>query len=767
MAEAEKEKPTQISVESGAKRLCLDMKTKVQIILDKSESPKIGQRQLARKYGCSKSQIQRILSHRAEIIKDWESDCSSTRKRGRSETYGAINSYLWEWYQKCIQSNIHVNGRMLHDEALAYAKLTGVTAFDASRGWLEKWKKRHGVAFSDSNRGRPSIDGKFQNSWAERSSELMSGFQAEDIWNMELTAIYWKALPTTMSSESERGIEQTPNRKLTWAFFFNAAGEKMEPIVIGKNKLPMSFRKLRMPERPFGCRYFSNVKSLIQTSIMKLTLMRLDRRLALERRQILLYLDTAPYHPKTLRDCVQNIHIEFLPKKSPQHTPVLESHLIRSWKIKTRNRFLRYVCSKVGSGLTVEEIAETASLLDTIQWGKLAWDELDAHTVTKCFKKIGLFSDEADELDDLYDGVEFMDLKHLCEKIDSGFDAMQYIEDKVPTCEIPVDASDPKWREMLQQQLIKNIIINQSGEADDNDLGNNHTDDYEFVKDDPMFKSSSEACDSLEQIKLYANNIDDEDLANMLENALDRLRSISINQRKEKMYTSVDHDRTVLNELMMDQHSMEDQDDRSGSMLLLDEDSVNLPETEAVNISDPTNTDLAHDPNNPVHPTAKDDEQDVSDPPHNVLNQQDIRDQTSETRPYISGSSDTVEKPTTSTIEHTVLHQHSNNSSPCAIMNEYSTQSHSVVNTKYFTPPAHTISSAILNKPDNDIRDSLPSNPILPGAPLQIPKPTICDPMHITFKDVKHNDMTRADVSEHAQSAADLCHTDVKDVPMD
>ena len=59
-------------------------------------------------------------------------------------------------------------------------------------------------------------------------------------------------------------------------------------------------------------------------------------------------------------------------------------------------------------------------LLQAIQWGKQAWDEVDQETVQKCFKKVGLSPDEVDMeegIDDPFEGEDMMSLEELCAKL--------------------------------------------------------------------------------------------------------------------------------------------------------------------------------------------------------------------------------------------------------------------------------------------------------------------------------------------------------------
>lgn len=75
------------------------------------------------------------------------------------------------------------------------------------------------------------------------------------MWNMDETGSFWRGLPDTSLNEKGRrcrGGKQAKQRH-TWAFFVNAAGEKEDPIVIGKYAKPHCFNNLKDIKCTHGC----------------------------------------------------------------------------------------------------------------------------------------------------------------------------------------------------------------------------------------------------------------------------------------------------------------------------------------------------------------------------------------------------------------------------------------------------------------------------------------------------------------------------------
>ena len=82
-------------------------------------------------------------------------------------------------------------------------------------------------------------------SWKERLPELLSGFASDDIWNIDETGLFWKALPDQgfgVKGKACKGGKKAKER-FTVAFFVTAAGKKEKPIVIWKSENPRCLKR--------------------------------------------------------------------------------------------------------------------------------------------------------------------------------------------------------------------------------------------------------------------------------------------------------------------------------------------------------------------------------------------------------------------------------------------------------------------------------------------------------------------------------------------
>ena len=93
----------------------------------------------------------------------------------------------------------------------------------------------------------------------ERLPEIIQGYSANDIPNMNESGLFFKALPDNGLAKKLKSVKAVINRNsdLTVAFFVFSSGFKVcKPVVIGKSKVPRCFRKLPNPFKAYCMQYF-------------------------------------------------------------------------------------------------------------------------------------------------------------------------------------------------------------------------------------------------------------------------------------------------------------------------------------------------------------------------------------------------------------------------------------------------------------------------------------------------------------------------------
>ena len=100
----------------------------------------VPQKEVALRFGVQKSTLSTWKRNKTKIEEAYHAGLGN--KRMRPEKYEDLNKALMKWFLNCRSENIPLNGVLLKEKAIAFATELKIENFQASDGWLEKWKKR-------------------------------------------------------------------------------------------------------------------------------------------------------------------------------------------------------------------------------------------------------------------------------------------------------------------------------------------------------------------------------------------------------------------------------------------------------------------------------------------------------------------------------------------------------------------------------------------------------------------------------------------------
>eukprot|EP00795_Rhopilema_esculentum_P004067 gene4067-biopygen11876 len=129
---------------------------------------------------------------------------------------------------------------MIQEFASQVAEKLGYIDFKASSGWLTRFKERHNLSQHKVCGESADVAVDTVKSWKERLGSIISGYEMQDIWNLDETGLIYRALPDKClfaKSKKCKGGKKSKER-LTVALMTSATGEKKKPIVIGKYAYP-------------------------------------------------------------------------------------------------------------------------------------------------------------------------------------------------------------------------------------------------------------------------------------------------------------------------------------------------------------------------------------------------------------------------------------------------------------------------------------------------------------------------------------------------
>ena len=200
----------------------------------------------------------------------YEANASATRvhTQSRSSEYAEVNTLLYEWYVLACSKTIYPGGPQLIEKAREIAARLGKHNFTGSNGWLQKWKVRYNIKQVAISGESGDIRLDTVELWKDRLPELLRGYKKQDIWNIDETGCFWKALPDQGFGQKEKECKggKKCKQRLTVALMANAAGEIETPVVIGMSERPQCFKGIQRSHLPV--KYFSQRKAWMCSEIM-------------------------------------------------------------------------------------------------------------------------------------------------------------------------------------------------------------------------------------------------------------------------------------------------------------------------------------------------------------------------------------------------------------------------------------------------------------------------------------------------------------------
>ena len=150
-SEREKPKP-----KPAYKRVELCIMDKVRVIA--AGSTGLSQRQIAKQFGISKTQVQTLLKRKEEIMRCYNEGHQGWRKRAntkfRRHSFEDINELVSKWYSEQTNKG-EITGPMLKEKAMEISVELGLgEEFKASNGWLECLKRRYDIQTVSRKNGR-------------------------------------------------------------------------------------------------------------------------------------------------------------------------------------------------------------------------------------------------------------------------------------------------------------------------------------------------------------------------------------------------------------------------------------------------------------------------------------------------------------------------------------------------------------------------------------------------------------------------------------
>ncbi|GBN02041.1 Tigger transposable element-derived protein 4 [Araneus ventricosus] len=195
--------------------------------------------------------------------------------------------------------NVPISRPFIIEKSLQFAKALGYDEFRGSNGWLEKFKRRHGIMAKAISGESKDVDDNDNENWIpEILSNILKDYKPENIFNADETALFFQCWPQkTFTFEKEKMLwRKTKQSKINchvrckydWT-------SEIDTIVIGRSNNPRCFKGAKSLEADYD---FNQTCWIKLSEICEKWVQKLDKLMIAECRKIALVFDNCPSHPK-------------------------------------------------------------------------------------------------------------------------------------------------------------------------------------------------------------------------------------------------------------------------------------------------------------------------------------------------------------------------------------------------------------------------------------------------------------------------------------
>lgn len=368
--------------------------------IDKGESLKA----IAEELGVGTSTVSDWKKNRNQIedfcLKMMSKDSLEGRGTAKKAKNVQLDEALFVWFCSQRERGVTISGPILAEKAVSLnSKLPNPEPnFKASQGWLDRFKKRHGIrqltVTGESLSGDAVASEKFKKEFEQIiASETLT---ADQIYNADETGLFYRVLPNkTLASKidkSAKGFKKSKDR-LTAMACSNASGKhKLPLVIIGKSKNPRALKNVNRASLPVV--YEHQKRGWMEGTIFKNWFFKNfvpDVKMYLKKNNLpqkaILFLDNAPSHPDEEELVSGDIKVKFLPPNVTALLQPMDQGVLENIKRVYRRKLLSKMIEEEGE-LNVISLLKSVNVKDVIYMVADAWDHVTEETIKKSWKKI-------------------------------------------------------------------------------------------------------------------------------------------------------------------------------------------------------------------------------------------------------------------------------------------------------------------------------------------------------------------------------------------
>ncbi|XP_015429000.1 PREDICTED: tigger transposable element-derived protein 2-like [Dufourea novaeangliae] len=357
--------------------------------------------QLMTDYGVSVATIRRIKRNSAQL-QQTSATSGQIRKRMRKPVLHDLDDRLYAWYLQQREIGERITDAQFHKKALKLnEQFAGPSTFTANRGWIWRFKRRHGIAATKTPTVTEDTDVP-----TKEQEEFIQGFlwrlneeniQIEHIYSMDETNLMWKTLPPrVLAHTGEKNIlNNVQTDCVTVGLCTNVTGShKLPPLFVHKYEKPRALKHLNQDCLPvvYKTQENASIDKDVYDDWLENHFKPAVRRHQLENGRhgkVLLLVDTDDAHmlakPLEVKMEEDNIKVVFLPADAKSTLNPMGQGIVEMVKKTFRHRVLQKV---LGLPYGVTQFYSDYDIKDCIDTVNEVWQDVSRVVIRDSWQKL-------------------------------------------------------------------------------------------------------------------------------------------------------------------------------------------------------------------------------------------------------------------------------------------------------------------------------------------------------------------------------------------
>ncbi|XP_037302933.1 tigger transposable element-derived protein 4-like [Manduca sexta] len=341
--------------------------------------------------GRTVDEICKMYNLTPEVVNElWEDrEKYMIHKKAGKKTLKYMNSLLdtriLEWFHNQKANNIQVSGKMLQDIAEAFAKESGFIAFNGSKKWLDRFKKRYNICFRGTPSKRDYQNVSVESKWKkiffdEQWCDVRLGISDDDIYTGDEVGFYFNPSKGRIKKLAGRKfIQGYAKDRLAVFMCVNVLGTDRKKLLVCGTEDPL-VHSYRDPDT-LPVTYIRHSQAHFTTQMFEEYVKYWNRELQLQNRKAILVLDRAAIHSKLQ---LSHLKLVFVPWKAASGLMPMKNGISAAFRSEFRRLILEEKVMNVVRG-----VDRNMTCLEALYLLEKAWNRTPSDIITNSFVNTG------------------------------------------------------------------------------------------------------------------------------------------------------------------------------------------------------------------------------------------------------------------------------------------------------------------------------------------------------------------------------------------